>query len=68
MAWSQTDLDTLDAAIATGVRKVRYADREVEYQSIPDMLIARTELVNTLSKTNGPKQVRMVQIYTRSGF
>lgn len=38
MAWSQTDIDSLKAAIATGALKVRYADgSEVTYRSLAEM-------------------------------
>lgn len=34
MAFSQSDVDTLKAAIATGAMRVRYADgREIQYRS-----------------------------------
>lgn len=39
--WVQSDIDSLKAAIAQGVLRVRYSgppEREVTYQSIPDML------------------------------
>jgi len=39
MAWTQTDLDRLKAAIAQGVRKVTYSDgRAHEYHSLAEML------------------------------
>lgn len=42
MAFQQSDLDGLDAAIATGVRKVTFADgRSTEYQNLDQMLAAR---------------------------
>lgn len=41
MAWAQSDLERIEAAIASGTRKVRFQSHEVEYQSIPDMLKAR---------------------------
>lgn len=41
MAWTQSDLDRIEAAIATGARRVRYQTHEVEYQSLADMLTAR---------------------------
>ena len=68
MAWTSADLATLDAAIASGVLKVKYSDRELEYQSMANLLVARTEIVNFLSQTSGPPQVRMVQIYTKNGW
>ncbi len=37
MAWSQTDIDVLKAAMAKGVKRVRYTSGEVEYQSVDDM-------------------------------
>ena len=38
MAYSQADLDAIKAAIASGSVKVKYADREVQYQSLTDLL------------------------------
>lgn len=41
MAWTQEDLATLQAAIATGVRSVTFADgRRTEYQNTDQMLAA----------------------------
>lgn len=38
MAFTQSDIDALKAAIATGATKVRYPDsREIEYRSLRDM-------------------------------
>ena len=45
MAWTQDDLDTINLAIATGARKVRFADgRETEFRSLPDMRSIRDEI------------------------
>lgn len=68
MPWTSTDLATLDAAIASGVKRVRFQDREQEYQDVKSMILARTELVNYLAQQSGPPQVRIVRIYTRSGW
>jgi predicted transcriptional regulator len=39
MAWTQTDIDTLKAAIASrkGAQKITFSDRTVEFGSIDDM-------------------------------
>jgi hypothetical protein len=38
MAFTQSDVDTLKEAIATGAKRVRYADgREVEYRTLNEM-------------------------------
>jgi hypothetical protein len=40
MAWTQTDIAALEAAIALGARRVKFQTHEVEYQSTGDMLKA----------------------------
>lgn len=42
------DLQQLDAALASGVRQVKYQDKWVEYQTITDMLQYRKILVARL--------------------
>lgn len=37
MAYTQTQLDTLEAAIAEGAFKVKYSDKEVTYRSLNEM-------------------------------
>ena len=41
MAWTQTDLDKLDSAIAKGVRSVQYTSGTVTYHSLAEMLRLR---------------------------
>lgn len=45
MAWTQSDIDTLKAAMAQGVKRVRYVSGEVEYQTFAEMqqLLAKME-------------------------
>lgn len=45
-------LETLNAAIAKGVKKVKYADREVEYGSIDEMLRVRDLMRKELGLAN----------------
>lgn len=57
MAWTQADLDRLDAAIASNVRKVTFADgRSTEYQNAGEMLSVRNtikaELLAASTRTN----------------
>lgn len=44
MAFTANDLVILERAIASGVKRVAYADRTVEYQSIADMRSARSRI------------------------
>jgi thiamine monophosphate synthase len=41
MAWTESDLDALEAAIKQGVREVQYRDRRVTYHSLDEMLKLR---------------------------
>jgi hypothetical protein len=38
MAYCQNDIDKLKASIAQGATKVRFADREVTYRDLDDMI------------------------------
>lgn len=40
MAWTQTDVDTLKKAIASGVRRVQYESHLTEYQDTGSMIRA----------------------------
>lgn len=51
MAFVLADLDKLDNAIKTGRRRVKYADKEVEYRSMDEMMAARTFIVSELERT-----------------
>lgn len=67
MAWSQSDLEKLDAAIASGVRSVTYADgRRVEYHSLDQMMAARSTIAARLQMEAGAR--RRLTPYYRSGL
>jgi hypothetical protein len=45
MAWTQSDLDALDAAITAGVKSVTFADgRQTVYQNTSEMIALRKEM------------------------
>jgi hypothetical protein len=48
MAWTENDLVVLEKAIAQGATRVKYADKEVEYRSLQDMLIIRQQIIEEL--------------------
>lgn len=50
MAFSQSDLDALDAAIAQGALRVKYADKEVTYRSLDEMMRVRNFIEEKLGK------------------
>ncbi|SEQ48882.1 hypothetical protein SAMN05216548_10524 [Faunimonas pinastri] len=50
--WTQADLAAIDAAIATGASRVRFADnREVFYRSLAEMRSVRRDIAAALGGT-----------------
>jgi len=41
MTWTTTDLDAIETALKSGTSRVRYADREVTYRSVDEMIRLR---------------------------
>ena len=68
MAWVQTDLDAIDAAIASGELIVRYADRTVQYRSIAELLLARSPIKQEVDATAGTLPVRGVFVNSVKGW
>lgn len=68
MPFTQADLDALDAARKQGARRVRFQDREFEFDSIEDYLKLRNLILNDIAQQTGPQQVRQVRIYTTNGW
>lgn len=55
MAWTQTDLDVLDAAIKKGILIVRFADRMVQYNSLSEMLKLRAAMKDEINTASGSR-------------
>lgn len=66
MAYSQTDIDTLKAAIASGVLTVKFSDRMVTYQSIREMREALGAMQQEVDSAAGKTTYTLVN--TRKGF
>lgn len=58
MAFTLSDLDALDKAIKSSRRKVKYADKEVEYRSMAEVFEARAFIVAELERTGQLTSVR----------
>ncbi len=65
MAWTQTDLDALNKAIANGVMSVRYADRSVQYRSLDEMLKVRALMTDELALPSALKNVMRGFAYSK---
>jgi hypothetical protein len=64
MAWTLDDLNKLKDAIATGAKRVKYADKEVEYNSFDDMIKAKNLIESELGLNSGQKR-RSYPSYTK---
>lgn len=68
--WTQTDIDTLKAAVASGVLSVTYAgppSRTVQYQSLKEMRALLAEMVAVVQGAAG-KRPTFRYAATRKGF
>jgi hypothetical protein len=64
MAYTQTDVDKLKAAIATGAREVWYGDKRVAYRSLTEM----KEVLSTMeAEVSGKKVSRRRRIVFSKG-
>ncbi|GHH52482.1 phage head-tail joining protein [[Pseudomonas] boreopolis] len=64
MAFNQQQIATLEAAIATGTLRVRYADREVTYQSLDAMRSLLKEMRAEVAEAAGrPRPRRVIRLY-----
>lgn len=54
MALSQTDLDTLDSAIASSELEVEIDGRRVKYRSTADLLAARSHVASVVQAATRP--------------
>jgi len=62
MAWTQADLDKLDAALANGsaVQSIAFADQTFTFRSIDEMLKLRAVIAQALNSAAGvSKAVRL---------
>ena len=68
MPFSQADLDALDAARKQGAKRIRFQDRDFEFDTVDDYIKLRNLILNEIAQQNGPQQIRQVRIYTNSGW
>ena len=68
MAFTQSDLDAIDRAIASGTRRVQFENRLVEYGTLADLEKARNLITNELAVVSGRQQRRQIRVFTNKGF
>lgn len=64
MAVTQTDIDALNAAIASGEKQVALGAQQVTYRSISELIVARNELQRQLdAQTAVPVKSRQTKLF-----
>ena len=63
MTYTITQRDALRAAIASGVLRLSYDGKTVEYRSLSDLKAALAEVEQGLAKDSGQPQTRRIKIY-----
>ena len=56
MAYSQSDLDALDRAIASGALSLELAGRKMTYRSVDELLKARDHVAGELARAGAPRR------------
>jgi hypothetical protein len=73
MAYTETQLQALEIALAKGERRVTFADKTVEYRSVEELKAAIREVKRGISEqavATGlwPGAPRQIRVTTRKGF
>ena len=63
MTYTLAQRDALKQAIASGVLRISYDGKSVEYRSLSDLKAALAEVVQGLARDNGQPQTRQIKIY-----
>lgn len=67
MAWTQAQLEAIEAAIASGELTVRFGDRTVTYRSMEELLQARAVIKEALAAESGSTTDRFSFAQTSKG-
>lgn len=67
MAFTQQQITTLESAIAEGTLSVRYADRQVTYQSLAEMRQALAQMRREVAAAAGQRPRRRTMRLFQSG-
>lgn len=65
VSFTQTQLDTLDAAIASGTLKVAYDGREITYRSMKELREARDFVARGLSGSGAARITHVNPVFDR---
>ncbi len=68
VALTEIQLQALRDALANGVRRVRFSDREIEYRTVDELKAAIAIAEAELAKASGTPIARQIRVSTQKGF
>jgi hypothetical protein len=68
LPYTEQQLQALRDALANGARRVRFADREIEYRSIDELKAAIAAAEAELAKDTNTPVTRQIRVETKKGF
>ena len=68
MAWTQAQLDALDAALASGVLTVEYAGKRTTYRNFAEMRDLRAMIAGAIGREAGTPRMRSVRFVGEKGL
>lgn len=68
MAYTEQQLQALRDALANGVRRVRFGDREIEYRTVDELKQAISVAEADVAKNSGVPVTRQIRVSTEKGF
>lgn len=66
--YTEQQLQALREALANGVRRVRFENREIEYRSVEELKAAIAAAEAELAKAAGKPAIRQIRVSTEKGF
>ena len=68
MTYTQSDLDAIKQAIASGELEVAYSDKKVKYRSINELIKAKNMIEKELAAESGTRPARMYRVNVSKGI
>jgi hypothetical protein len=66
--YTEQQLQALRDALANGVSRVRFGDREIEYRSVDELKQAIAAAEADVAKSSGTPVIRRIRVETQKGF
>ena len=66
--YTDQQLQALRDALANGVRRVKFGDREIEYRTVDELKQAIAAAEADVAKNSGTPVIRQIRVSTEKGF